>query len=414
LMALLNCGSRFYCSYVGQDMRSNARRIPSLVLQELLDLIQPDVKFQKKMVPQHPMKAYSNAYFQESGGLYTYQNFQSQELLLADLDPDIDNKVTLPTWEMPEQITVQMLKAFLEDPAKVFFKTRFNVDLPDLEGDTGDEEPMAASPLTRWKFIDELLQQGVEQGDINAEMIADMTLPYLASGSMENDYFAEESLQSWVDTAKAVLDNVLKVKGQKRPYIQAVDLALNVEGRPLNLVGDINLFCDANVADVIHLAQKNGKDVSEKYLMRAIVDTRIAEALKIEGQVNYNSSFLACQDKLYRLEADTASGKYGLEKWLGLYKSVMNAPISLDIGSAAKMQAGNTYRDDFEQMLEDSGGSFSNLRLSKAMMLLSHDASAVARGELFVEHFQYLKPGKAADEPGSMPQWIEVEQGDAV
>jgi hypothetical protein len=117
---------------------------------------------------------------------------------------------------------------------------------------------------------------------------------------------------------------------------------------------------------------------------------------------------------LYRLEADTASGKNGLEKWLGLYKSVMNAPISLDIVSAAKMHAGSTYRDDFEQMLEDSGGSFSNLRLSKAMMLLSHDVSAVARGELFVEHFQYLKPGKAADEPGSMPQWIEVEQGDAV
>lgn len=414
LMALLNCGSRFYCSYVGQDMRSNARRIPSLVLQELLDLIQPDVKLQKAMVPQHPMKAYSKAYFQENGGLYTYQNFQSQESLLADLDPDIANKLTLPPWEMPEQITVQMLKAFLEDPAKVFFKTRFNVDLPDLEGDTGDEEPMAASPLTRWKFIDELLQQGVEQGDINAELIADMTLPYLASGSMENDYFAEESLQSWVDTAKAVLDNVLKVKGQKQPNIQVVDLALNVEGRPLNLVGDINLFCDANVADVIHLAQKNGKDVSEKYLMRAIVDTRIAEALKIEGQVNYNSSFLACQDKLYRLEADTASGKNGLEKWLGLYKSVMNAPISLDICSAAKMHAGSTYRDDFAQMLEDSGGSFSNVRLSKAMMLLSHDVSAVARGEMFVEHFQYLKPGKAADEPRSMPQWIEVEQGDAV
>lgn len=414
LMALLNCGSRFYCSYVGQDMRSDAKRIPSLVLQELLDLIQPDVRLQKAMVSQHPMKAYSKAYFQENSGLYTYQNFQLQESLLVDLDPKSQQN-TLPPWEMPEQITVQMLKAFLEDPAKVFFKTRFNVDLPELEGDTGDEEPMAASPLTRWKFIDELLQQGLEMGDINAEMIADMTLPYLASGSMENDYFAEESLQSWVDTAKAVLDNVLKVKGQKQPNIQVVDLALNVDGRPLNLVGDINLFSDINnVADVINLAQKNGKDVSEKYLMRTIVDTRIAEALKIEGLVNYNSSYLACQDNLYRLEADTASGKNSLEKWLSLYRSVMNAPISLDIGSAAKIRAGSTYRDDFEQMLEDSSGSFSNVRLSKAMMLLSHDVSAVARGEMYVEHFQYLKPGKAADETGTMPQWIEVKQGDAV
>ncbi|MCF4010656.1 exodeoxyribonuclease V subunit gamma [Rheinheimera sp. UJ63] len=414
LMALLNCSSRFYCSYVGQDMRSNAKRIPSVVLQELLDLIQPNVKKQKAIVIQHPMKSYSKAYFEKNGRLYTYQNFESQESLLADQDPDIANKLTLPLWEMPEQITVQMLKAFLEDPAKAFFKTRFNVDLPELDDDAGDEEPMATNPLTRWKFIDELLQRGVEQGDINAEMIADISLPYLASGLMENDYFAQESLQSWVDIAKAVLDNVMKVKGQKKPTVQSVNLTLNVDGIPLNLVGDINLFCDASAADVIHLAHKNGKQVSEKYLMRAIVDARIAEALKVENQVNYNSSFLACQDKVYRLEADTASGKNSLETWLRLYKSVMNAPIALDIVSATKMHAGNTYRDDFEQMLEDSAGPFSNMRLSKAMLLLSHDVSAVARGEKFVKHFQYLKPGKTADEIGSKPQWIEVVQGEAV
>ncbi|MDP5032071.1 exodeoxyribonuclease V subunit gamma [Paraglaciecola sp.] len=411
LMALLNCGSRFYCSYVGRDLRSNAKRIPSVVLQELLDLIQPDVELQKAIVPQHPMKAYSKAYFQENRELYTYQNFQSQNSLLVD--KDIDNKPTLPPWEMPEQITVQMLKAFLEDPAKVFFKTRFNVDLPDLEVETGDEEPMAVSPLTRWKFIDELLQRGLELGEINAEMIADLNLPYLASGLMENDYFAQKSLQSWGDTAKAVLDNVLKIKAQKKPTLQVVDLTLDVDGRALHLVGEINLFCDASTADVIHLAQKSGKNVSEKYLMRAIVDTRIAEALKNEEQVNYNSSYLACQDKLYRLEADTASGKNSLETWLSLYKSVMNNPIALDIGLASKINAGNTYRDDFEQMLDDSAGPFSNLRLSKAMLLLSNDVSAIDRGEEFIEHFQYLKPGKTADEPGSKPQWIEVVQGDA-
>lgn len=411
LMAILNCRSRFYCSFVGKDMRSNATRIPSLVLQELLDQIQPNSEKQHALVMQHPMKAYSDVYFQTDSKMYTFQNFHSQESLLSgiELDARLENSADFPEWDMPEQITVQMLKAFLEDPAKAFFKTRFNVDLPDLEDDAADEEPMAASALTRWKFIDELLQQGLEQGEITPEMVTEMALPYQASGLMEHDYFADDTLQGWGDTASAVLDNVLLAKGQKQPAIQPVDLALNVDGQMISLVGDINVFCDTDSADIIQLVQKDGRSVSEKYLMRAIVDARIAEALKLKGEVNYSNSFLACQDKLYRLQADGESGANSLETWLGLYKLVMNAPISLDITSAAKINADSNYRDAFEQMIEDSGDPYSYTRLSKAMMVLSHDEGAIARGEAFVEHYQYLKPSKSPEEEQLIPHWLEVE-----
>ena len=413
LMAMLNCRSRFYCSFVGKDMRSNATRIPSLVLQELMDQIQPDVDKQKALVIQHPMKAYSDVYFQDNAELYTYQSFHSQESLLDQLAVELDGSLALPAWDMPEQITVQMLKAFLEDPAKAFFKTRFNVDLPDLEDDTVDEEPMAASPLTRWKFIDELLQQGLEIGDISPEMIAELALPYQASGVMEHDYFSEGTLQNWAETASSVLTNAMIAKGQKQAAMQSVELELNVEGQALKLVGDINVFSDESSADIIQLVQKNGSGVSEKYLMRAIVDTRIAEALKLEGQLNYSSSYLACQDKLYQLQADGQSGGSSLQTWLGLYKSVMNAPISLDITSAAKLNAGNDYRDAFEQILEDGSGSFSNVRLSKAMMVLSHDEVCVDRGEAFAEHYKYLKPSKTPDEEQIVPHWVEVKGEEA-
>jgi exonuclease V gamma subunit len=287
------------------------------------------------------------------------------------------------------------------------------VDLPDLEDDTVDEEPMAASPLTRWKFIDELLQQGLEIGDISPEMIAELALPYQASGVMEHDYFAEDKLQAWAETASSVLTNAMLAKGQKQAAMQSVELELNVEGHALKLVGDINVFSDEGSADIIQLVQKKGSGVSEKYLMRAIVDTRIAEALKLEGQLNYSSSYLACQDKLYQLQADGQSGGSSLQTWLGLYKSVMNTPISLDITSAAKLNAGSDYRDAFEQMLEDGSGSYSNMRLSKAMMVLSHDEACVDRGEAFVEHYKYLKPSKTPDEEQIVPHWVEVKGEEA-
>jgi hypothetical protein len=60
-------------------------------------------------------------------------------------------------------------------------------------------------------------------------------------------------------------------------------------------------------------------------------------------------------------------------------------------------------------MIEDSGDPYSYTRLSKAMMVLSHDEDAVARGEAFVEHYQYLKPSKSPEEDQLIPHWLEVE-----
>lgn len=421
LMALLNCRSRLYCSFVGKDMRSNATRMASLVLQELLDQIHHDVEKQAALVVQHPMKAYSDAYFKNTDGLYTFQDFHGHESLSDQLasEPEYSD---LPPWKMPETITIQMLKAFLEDPAKAFFKTRFNVDLPDLEADSSDDEPMSESPLTRWKYIDELIQQGLEQGlqqglekgELNKQLVAELSLQYRASGEMEHDVFAAKTFQQWQEIAASVLENALIAKGQKQPVLQPVELALNVGGQALTLVGDINVYSDEISFDIIQPVHKKGKEVSEKYLMRAIVDTRIAEALKLEGELNYSSSYLACQDNLYRLSADGQSGANSLQAWLEMYQSVMNKPISLDIVSASKINNKEDYRDAFNQMLEDASSSFSTTRLSKAMTMLGNNDSAVAEGEKFIEHYTYLKPSKTLDEEQLIPQWIEVsaEEGE--
>lgn len=411
LMALLNCQSRFYCSYIAKDIRSNSVRIPSLVLQELLDFIQPDEKLQQQLIIKHPMKAYSAKYFQGDANLYTYQDFQTQSDLANQLQREAAGVSDLPAWEMPEQITVPMLKAFLEDPAKAFFKLRFNVDLPELEDDTSDEEPMSASPLTRWQFIDELLQQGIAEGEITSQMIEATILPYQASASMEHDALSHDTLRDWAETAREVLANALKAKGNKQAAIQPVDLSLNVEGESVQLVGDISVFGQGEAVDIIHLAHKEGRDVSEKYLMRALVDTRIAEALTLKDEISYSSSYLACKNNLYQLQADSQTGTTSLEAWLGLYKAVMNAPISLDIVTANKMSVGNDYRDAFAQVLEDAASPYANMHLSKAMSLLSQDPAAVARGEGFVEYYQYKKPSKKVDEDTQAPQWIEVKDG---
>ena len=414
MMSLMNCQAHFYCSYIGHDIRSNNPRIPSLLLQELLDFIQAEPEKQKALINFHPMKAYSEAYFQADNALFTYQNFLNTNLLPDNGHEQTLDVNTLPEWEMPPQLTIQELKNFLEDPAKAFFKARFNVDLPSLSDESNDDEPMAATGLTRWKYIDELLKSGIQQHGISNELTEMVGEPYKASGLMEHDYLAESTLSDWNETAKSILDNVLIAKGQKKAELMPVDLSLTVEGDSIKLVGDIDLFSDKNESQIIQLVHKDASKVSEKYLMRAIVDTRIAESLKLDNQSNFKRTYLACKDKLFHLNADEKSGKQSLETWVGLYKSIMNAPIALDISSAGKMTSEQSYREAFTQVVEDSKSTFSGLNLSEALKVLSHDKEAVDRGEDYMEHYQYLKPGKKPEEDQMSPHWIESKEGDAL
>jgi exonuclease V gamma subunit len=197
-----------------------------------------------------------------------------------------------------------------------------------------------------------------------------------------------------------------------------VDLTLSVDGEAVQLVGDMNIFSDRKTSNIIQLVHKEGSKVSEKYLMRTIVDTRIAEALKLENKLNYESTYLACKDRLFSLSADNNSGCNSLETWARLYKSVMNEPISLDLKSAGKIAADKPYRDAFAQMLEDSTDPYSRFGLSEAMKVLSHDREAVDCSEKYLEHYQYVKPrGKLSkdgdkDKDKGTPHWIEVEDGE--
>lgn len=407
LMAMLNCQSYFYCSYVGKDMRSDNERNPSILLQELMDYIQPEVNKQRALTGFHPMKPYSDAYFKPGSHLFTYQDFTDNSSSNAvKLKPPIQD--CFSEWVMPEQLSIQDLKVFLEDPAKSFFKVRFNVDLPDLDEDITDVEPFAANSLTRWKFIDELLRLGLQQGEITKDVVDAVGEPYQASGMMEHDLLAEKTLGEWADTACKILENALKAKGQKKPESLPVDLLVSVDSQNIKLVGDLDVFSGEGSTDIIQLAHKKASEVSEKYLMRAIVDARIAEAMKFDGKVDFHRTFLACEDGVYLLSADYKSGRASLQDWVKLYKTVMTAPIALDLVSAKQIKNDLPYREAFEQMLESASSSYLPVRFSEAFKLLSHDHAAIEQSEVYLVNYQYLKPGKPPDEDQHAPFWEKV------
>jgi hypothetical protein len=126
--------------------------------------------------------------------------------------------------------------------------------------------------------------------------------------------------------------------------------------------------------------------------MRAIVDTRVAEALTHEKQLDYSSSFIACKDKAYQFVGDSSSGHAGLRSWLQLYERVMSKPIAMNLDIAKEVKKNgeidslDQYRDIFNEALASKNDSFGGFRVSESFNALSYDTEAIDLGsECFAE-----------------------------
>jgi len=413
LMSLLSCQNAFYCSYVGKDIRTNSDRIPSLLLQELIDYINPDEKIQKELIQQHPMKSYSDKYFEGNEELNTYQDFNTSDKLLPGLKQDTAQ--SLPEWNFKEQITIKQLTDFLEDPAKAFFKERFNVHFPELEEESNDTEPFESSGLVKWQIINELLELGMQENEdsIPNELMETVGDKYMAQGLMEHDSNAKQIISDCMDIANEIFIHATNAKQSLDPNTQQVSLNLVVDNQEVKLVGDLSVYSDEYTANIIQVVHKKVAKTNSKYLMKTIVNTRIAEALKVENALNYQSSYLVGLDGICKLSADSESGQISLQKWLGLYKQVMNTPIAMDLNIAEKIFSNKSdmdYKSKFEEVNADSESAYNFTKISEALKQFTENPQAITHGKALVENYTYIKPKSKLDEDSLKPRWDDVTE----
>jgi len=383
--AMSSASEAFYCSYVGRDIRTNTKRIPSLFLTQLLENSGGQLS-----VIQHPMKPYNEKYFKGEDQLFTYLNpDETGKARFSDIESLKETgSYQLSNWKMPEQITVKQLKDFLEDPAKVFYKTHFGFELPSLDEEYSDEEPFESNPLVKWKIRDALIREGIQNNGLSNEVIEHIADEARASGELEHDTHALNLIEDMAETASKVLDNVFSVKGNRKPATKPFELDVELDdSKSITLVGDLDIFsADSKDSVLIQPVHKEGSEVSPKYLMRAIVDTRVAEALAHEKQLDYSSSFIACKDKAYQFLGDSSSGHAGLRGWLQLYERVMSKPIAMNLDIAKEVKKNgeidslDQYRGIFNEALASKNDSYGGFRVSESFNALSHDAEAIDLG----------------------------------
>ncbi|MDH4322045.1 MAG: exodeoxyribonuclease V subunit gamma, partial [Desulfobulbaceae bacterium] len=165
LEALLSARDCFYISYVGQSIRDNSRRPPSVVVSRLLEVIERGFAFAAgaaadHLVTHHPLQPFSPDYF-GAGELCSYSQLNHR---LANAAPSREPWPGIFAGFAPgadeEQVTLSIDEFvwFFANPARALLERRFRLLLADREDELVDREPFSLNSLDRYRLRDDLVE----------------------------------------------------------------------------------------------------------------------------------------------------------------------------------------------------------------------------------------------------------------
>jgi exodeoxyribonuclease V gamma subunit len=173
LETLISARDSLYLSYVGQSVRDNSARPPSVVVSELLDylathfLLGGDAELgnEAHLVTRHRLHAFSPAYFQPDASgetrLFSYSPSQAQlSRLLTATRAGAETFLKMPLAQPgPEWETVALkdLQAFFRNPAKFFVEKRLEFRLPEDDEAMSDDEPFGVEGLDAYQCKQDIL-----------------------------------------------------------------------------------------------------------------------------------------------------------------------------------------------------------------------------------------------------------------
>ena len=149
LDAVLSAREQLHLSYVGEDDRSGNARNPSVVVSELLEVLEARCNAVDGVRHRYPLQPFSALY--DDVRLVTYEDLWTSELPVRSIDP-VPETATGDIRLSPGQ-----LRAFIRFPARWCLQEGLDVRLPaELEG-LEDEEPVSLDGLTKHNLKAEAL-----------------------------------------------------------------------------------------------------------------------------------------------------------------------------------------------------------------------------------------------------------------
>jgi len=164
LEILLSARQQVIITYIGQSISENEEIPASVVIQELLDIMQGCYQLHD-LVIKHPLQSFSARYFIGDELLVSYSKtgFATAQALSQNTAKN------LPWWQgqvdAEEQtlVEVQDLLRFYRHPQKYFLQQRLNIRLQGIEADVQEHEPFSIEGMDNYllndQWVDAMLQQ---------------------------------------------------------------------------------------------------------------------------------------------------------------------------------------------------------------------------------------------------------------
>jgi len=175
LEAILSARDKLHISYVGQDIRDNSSRPPSVLVSELLDCIEegfefPQGEIRARLVIKHPLQAFSPAYFGDNPQLFSYSpehGAAARRAVGKREDPPALISAGLPeAGEEWKTVSLSALCRFFANPARYLLQERLGIRLEDDQAVLEDKERFSLDNLERYQLRRELIDQGLSGLDI--------------------------------------------------------------------------------------------------------------------------------------------------------------------------------------------------------------------------------------------------------
>ena len=248
LDTLLCAQERLILSYVGRSQKNNAELAPSVVIDELLEVIDASfttgrvdakgkaVPARSQVVVEHRLQPFSASYFDGSDArLFSFSDAVAQSVAASrakrDPAPFVSSMPTQtpPDAHAPIEVTLRDLIECWTNPSRFYCERTLGLRLPGLDDGLEDVEPMAVDNLQRTIAQQRMLDAQLT-GRASAEQVALLTI--------ESDSLPSGALATaWYKTLSADVSSLLQRVGT--PTFND-PLAIDLAGNGWRLTGRID------------------------------------------------------------------------------------------------------------------------------------------------------------------------------
>ncbi|SDP54872.1 exodeoxyribonuclease V subunit gamma [Desulforhopalus singaporensis] len=177
LEAMLSARRGLYLSYIGQSIKTNDKIPPSVVVAELVEVLENDYGV-KEIVVHHPLHPFSARYFsrEDDRHLFSYSHHFCEVAKIIRGDKE----VARPWWQGRRVVAadsvefVEMLR-FFRNPQKYFIRERVGIYLEPTTEDQSDLEIFTLSGLAKYQaeqaLVDAVIQQRTDQPGSRDELL---------------------------------------------------------------------------------------------------------------------------------------------------------------------------------------------------------------------------------------------------